>query len=240
MPLINLMNESLLQNSCVHMDETYLKVLKSDKAVDSTHYMVVRAGGPPDRRIILYNYEPSRTAEALKRLLIGPDGHYTGRLLTDGLDLYDHVSEALKLLHFGCLQHARAYFIKAKKVSDLPSRRSLAQVAIEDHFRKIYAVEQEITLLRDQHAGRGEALPLDRVHKLRQEKSKPLMMAFKQWVDELLPGVPPKGALGKALSYCTSQWEKISRFLDHPDMPVDNNYAEQQIKNIVIGRKAWV
>lgn len=240
MPLINLMNETLLQASFLHMDETYLKVLKSEKAVDSTHYMVVRAGGPPGRRIILYNYEPSRTAEALKRLLIGPDGPYTGRLLTDGLDLYDHVCEALKLLHFGCLQHARGYFIKAKKVSELPSSRSLAQVAIEDYFRKVYAVEQEITTLREQHTSRGETLPLEVALKLRQDKSKPLLAAFKQWVDELLPGVPPKGALGKALSYTTSQWTKISRFLEYPDMPADNNYAEQQIKNFVIGRKAWV
>jgi transposase len=239
-PLINLMNETLLQASFLHMDETYLQVLKSDKAVDSTHYMVVRAGGPPGQRIILYNYEPSRTADALKRLLIGPDGPYTGRLLTDGLELYNNVSEALKLLHFGCLQHARAYFIKAKKVSELPSSRSLAQVAIEDYFRKVYAVEQQITTLHEQHALRGETLPLETVAQLRQEKSAPIMRALKKWVDELLPGVPPKGALGKALSYTTSQWEKISRFLEYPDMPADNNYCEQQIKNFVTGRKAWI
>jgi hypothetical protein len=45
---------------------------------------------------------------------------------------------------------------------------------------------------------------------------------------------------GEQLSYCTSQWETISRFLEYPDMPIDNNYAEQQIKNVVIGRKAWI
>jgi hypothetical protein len=128
-----------------------------------------------------------------------------GRLLTDGLDLYDHVCEALKLLHFG-----------------------------------VYAVEQEITTLREQHTSRGETLPAEVALKLRQDKSKPLLTAFKQWVDQLLPGVPPKGALGKALSYTTAQWTKISRFLEYPDMPADNNYAEQQIKNFVIGRKAWV
>lgn len=239
-PLINLMNETLLQASFLHMDETYLQVLKSEKAADSTHYMVVRAGGAAGQRIILYNYEPSRTADALKRLLIGPDGPYAGRLVSDGLELYDHVCEALKLLHFGCLQHCRAYYIKAKKVSELPSSRSLAQVAIEDYFRKVYAVEQEITTLRQQYASRGETLPLQIVSKLRKDKSSPIMQALKQWVDQLLPGVPPKGALGKALSYTTSQWEKISRFLEYPDMPVDNNYCEQQIKNFVTGRKAWV
>jgi transposase len=131
------LKENLAAASFMHMDETYLKVLRSDKAVDSTHHMVVRAGGPPGQRIILYNYEPSRTVEALKQLLIGPYGPYTGRLLIDGLDLYDYVCLALKLLHFGRLKHARAYFLKVKKVSELPSSRSLAQVAIEDYFRKV-------------------------------------------------------------------------------------------------------
>jgi len=162
-PLINLMNETLLQAAFLHVDETYLKVLKSDKAVDSTHYMVARAGEPPGQRIILYNYEPSRTADALKGLLIGPDRPYTGRLLTDGLELYDHVSESLKLLHFGCLQHCRAYYIKAKKVSELPSSRRLAQAAIEDYFRKVSAVEEEITTRREEYANRGETLPLETV-----------------------------------------------------------------------------
>jgi transposase len=136
--------------------------------------------------------------------------------------------------------HCRQYYLKAKKVSELPSSRSLAQVAIEDYFRKVYAVEQEITTLREQHVSRGETLPLEIVSKLRKDKSAPIMQALKQWVDKLLPGVPPKGALGKALSYTTSQWEKISRFLEYPDMPVDNNYCEQQIRNFVTGRKAWV
>lgn len=66
------------------------------------------------------------------------------------------------------------------------------------------------------------------------------MEAFKAWVDNLLPGTPPNSALGKALSYTTSQWPKLVKFLDHPEIPVDNNYAEQQIKQYVIGRKAWL
>jgi hypothetical protein len=70
--------------------------------------MVVRAAGPPGRRIILFNYEPSRTVASLQSLLIGPQGPYTGKLLTDGLELYDAVAEALKLVHLGCLQHCGA------------------------------------------------------------------------------------------------------------------------------------
>jgi transposase len=202
--------------------------------------MVVRAGGPPGKRLVLYNYEASRTTEALKNLLIGPNGPYTGKLLTDGLDLYDGVCAALGLLHFGCLQHLRAYFKKAQKVSELPSSRSLARVAVEDYIGKVYAIEREIKELGEKHESLGDTLPLHVVLKLRQEKSAPIMTAFKQWVDELLPGVPPKSALGKALAYTTSQWGKVCLFLTHPELPADNNYCEQQVRNFVIGRKAWV
>lgn len=83
-----------------------------------------RAAGPPGRRIILFNYEPSRTVAALQSLLIGPQGPYTGKLLTDGLVLYDTVAEALKLVHFGCLQHCRTYYHKSAKVTELPSGKT--------------------------------------------------------------------------------------------------------------------
>ncbi len=104
-PLINLMNDELLTIGLIQMDETYLQVLHSEKSPSSDHYMVVRAAGPPGRRIILFDYIPSRTAEALKGLLIGAEGPYRGKLLTDGLELYDIVAEQLGLQHFGCLQH---------------------------------------------------------------------------------------------------------------------------------------
>ena len=104
-PLINLMNDELLAHPLIQMDETYLQVLRSEKSPHSDHYMVVRCAGPPGRRIILFDYVPSRTAEALKSLLIGADGPYRGKLLTDGLELYDIVAAQLKLEHFGCLQH---------------------------------------------------------------------------------------------------------------------------------------
>jgi hypothetical protein len=124
MPLINLMNDDLLAEPLVQMDETYLQVLQSEKAPSSQHYMVVRAAGPPGRRIVLFTYAPSRTAAALKELLIGSDGPFRGKLLTDGLELYDIVTESLGLQHFGCLQHCRTYYHKALKVTELPSLRA--------------------------------------------------------------------------------------------------------------------
>lgn len=240
LPLINLMHEELLTHPLLQMDETYLQVVHSDKAPSSDHYMVVRAAGPPGRRIILFNYEPSRTTAALRNLLIGPQGPYTGKLLTDGLELYDTIAEELHLTHLGCLQHCRTYYHKAAKVTELPSGKSLARVALEEYIGKVYMVERHIKALREQREQDGETLPLETVLKIRQEKSAPLMAAFKEWVDKILPGVPPNSALGNALSYTVGQWSKLSLFLTHPDAPVDNNYLENQIRPFAIGRRSWL
>jgi transposase len=117
---------------------------------------------------------------------------------------------------------------------------STSLVAIEDYIRKVYAVEKEIKALREAHECRGEALPLATVLALRQEKAKPVMEQFKAWVEKLLPATPAKSALGQAFSYTLNQSPKLERFLEHPEMPADNNYTEQQIKQFVIGRKAWL
>lgn len=240
LPLIELMKEEIFIPSFMHMDESYLQVLRSDKAPTSTHYMVVRAAGPPGKRIILYDYIPSRTREALKQLLVRPEGPYRGKLLTDGLEHYDEICRELQLLHFGCWQHLRAYFFKARKVSQLPSSRTLANTAIDDYIRQVFAVESEIEKLRAEHEQRGETLPLFTVLALRQNKSRPVMEKFKEWVDTLLPGTPPNSALGKALGYCTRQWPKMILCLDHPDLPIHNNFVERQIKQYALGRKSWM
>ena len=239
-PLIELLREGIFIPDLMHMDESYLQVLNSEKAPTSTHYMVVRAAGPPGKRIILYDYIPSRTREALKRLLVRPEGPYRGKLLTDGLEHYDDICEELQLLHFGCWQHLRAYFFKSRKVSQLPGIRTLANTAIVDYIRKVFDVESEIEALRAQYAQRDEVMPLSIAHSLRQTKSAPVVEKFKDWVDTLLPGTPPNSALGKAFGYCVRQWPKLIRFLEHPDVPIHNNFVERQIKQYALGRKLWM
>jgi transposase len=195
---------------------------------------------PPGKRIILYDYIPSRTREALKQLLVRPEGPYTGKLITDGLEHYDDICQELKLLHFGCWQHLRAYFFKARKVSQLPGIRTLANTAITDYIRRVFAVESEIEALRAEHEQRGETLPISVAYTMRHSKSAPVVKKFKEWVDTLLPGTPPNSALGKALGYCTRQWPKLVRFLDHGEIPIDNNFVERQIKQYALGRKLWM
>jgi len=50
----------------------------------------------------------------------------------------------------------------------------------------------------------------------------------------------PKSAIGKAISYSTRQWPKLTRFIESGYLSIDNNRAERAIKPFVIGRKNWM
>jgi len=50
----------------------------------------------------------------------------------------------------------------------------------------------------------------------------------------------PKSALGRAITYCLNQWDKLIGFLDDGRLEIDNNRSERSIKPFVIGRKNWL
>lgn len=52
--------------------------------------------------------------------------------------------------------------------------------------------------------------------------------------------VVPKSSLGKAVHYSLRQWTKLTRFLAHGEIPLDNNRVENAIRPFVIGRRNWL
>ena len=69
---------------------------------------------------------------------------------------------------------------------------------------------------------------------------KPYLEALRTWLDERAAHTLPSGATGKALAYTVGQWDKLTRFLDHPWLTPDNNKAENAIRPFVVGRKNWL
>lgn len=62
-PLINLLNDKLLESSYLQMDETRVQVLKeTGKSAESLSYMWVRAR-LTDNPIILFDYDPTRSSD---------------------------------------------------------------------------------------------------------------------------------------------------------------------------------
>jgi len=242
-PLIHLIHEAVLDEPYLHFDDTSVQVLKSERPANATHYMFVLAAGPPGKRMVLYLYAAARNAAVLKALLSGPDGPYRGKAVCDGLKLHDLLEEdadfkGLRL--FGCLVHCRRYYDRADKVTEMPSERTLARVAMKEYLGKVFYIEKQIEAQREVREREGGVWhPADTL-KIRQERSLPIMKAYKAWVEELAPGVPPKSALGKALGYTLSQWDKLVRFLDDPQVPAHNNRVENEIRPFAVGRRAWL
>jgi hypothetical protein len=179
--------------------------------------------------MVLYHYAPSRNAATLKRLLTGPEGPYRGKAVCDGLKLHDLLEEdpAFQgLVLCGCLTHCRRYYDKAGKISEMPSGQSLSRVAIKEYLGKVFHIERQIEERREARERAGGVWELAETRQIRQERSAPIMQAFKSWVDDLAPGVPPTSALGKALGYTIGQWSKLTRFLAHPEVPAHNNRVE--------------
>jgi transposase len=225
-PLINLMHEQLLTSSLVHMDETAVQVLKSDKAPSADHWIWVRTSGPPGRRIVLYDYDPSRGGTVPKRLLEG----FSGVLLTDGYEAYGAAVVAHSLTHAGCWAHVRRKFEEARKVQAQPDSR--ARIAL-DYIGRLYGIEQQ---LRERAASIGDAQRLQ----IRQTQSAPILSELHRWLIAMRAEVLPQSAFGKAIAYALGQWPKLIVFLDRAEVPLDNNRCENAIRPFVIGRKNWL
>ena len=228
-PIVNLLHELMLSDPLIHCDETRLQVLKSDKSPTADHWIWVRASGPPGRRIVLFNYDASRAGAVPKRLLEG----YQGILLTDGYEAYEAVARAMSLTHAGCFAHARRKFEEARKALTSPtSADSHAKTALS-FIRELYLIERALW-------DTAQPITADHRVRIRTELSAPIVARFHAWLQALAPQVLPQSLLGKAVHYTLGQWSKLTTFLVHGEVPLDNNRCENAIRPFVVGRKGWL
>ncbi len=79
---------------------------------------------------------------------------------------------------------------------------------------------------------------------LRRSKARPVFDAMQSWMGEaesrVRDCIVPKSDFGKALQYIRNHWEPLTRYIDDPEVPIDNNETEQLMKQVAIGRKNWL
>ena len=224
-PVINLLRDRLLEYDIVQMDETTVQVLKEPgKSAQSKSYLWLQRGGPPEKPIVLYDYDPSRRQSAPSRLLDG----YKGYLQTDGYVDYNQVVAHNGLVHLGCMAHARRKFSEAVKAQGKSKKAGKAQHGLA-LIQKLYRVEKQ-----------ARAFTPDQRHEHRLSHAKPILDRLRHWLDESLPQVPPGMAAGKALNYLNNEWSKLTGYLEDGRLEIDNNLAENAIRPFVIGRKNWL
>jgi transposase len=76
---------------------------------------------------------------------------------------------------------------------------------------------------------------------LRLRESTVILRAIKDWLDtEPLRNVLPKSDFADALRYLRNHWEALNVFAHDGRIPIDNNSVEQLMKQVAMGRKAWL
>ena len=74
----------------------------------------------------------------------------------------------------------------------------------------------------------------------RQEQCKPVLDALREWMSLQRQKLPDSSATTRALDYSLRRWTALTRFIDDGRLPVDNNWIENQIRPIAIGRNNWL
>ena len=71
-------------------------------------------------------------------------------------------------------------------------------------------------------------------------RSKPIADALHAWMLAQRERVPDGSATAKALDYSLKRWVALTRYLEDGALPIDNNWIENQIRPVAIGRSNWL
>lgn len=106
-----------------------------------------------------------------------------------------------------------------------------SQIAGEvlDLFASLYGVEREASLLNEEQR-----------LTIRQTQAKPVADALHQWLLVQRQRVPSGGATFKAIEYSLNRWSALTHYLNDLRVPIDNNWVENQIRPVALGRKNWM
>jgi transposase len=219
-PIVDVMRRELLGGTYIQADETPVDVQLHDGRGQNHQAYLWQYGRPGGG--VVFEFRMGRGREGPKEFL----GQFEGILQTDGYVVYDHVGGP-KLVHAGCWAHSRRKFFDAAKLNPSDAVATRIVKLIDDLFG-IDAVAREEKL---DHAAR---------HVLRLERAQPLVEIIHGEVKAARDASLPSSALGKAANYTLSLWKKLTRFLEHPELELSNNLAENSMRPVALGRKNWI
>ena len=219
-PLVDAMKAELLQHRVLHADETPVAMLKPGNGKTHRAYLWAYATGAfENTKVVVYDFCESRSGEHARRFL----GDWRGCLTCDDFSGYKALI-ANGVTEVGCLAHARRKFFDLHAAN----QSQIAEFVLQQ-FARIYEIEREV-----------KELGAEQRQAIRQQQTKPLLDALQQWMALQRQKVPEGTASAKALDYSLRRWEALTRFADDGQLPVDNNWIENQIRPIAIGRNNWL
>ena len=219
-PIAEAMRRELLGGTYLQADETTVDVQMHDGRGRNHQAYLWQYGWPGGG--VVFDFRLGRGREGPKNFL----GRFAGILQTDGYSAYEQVGGP-GMVHAACWAHARRKFFEAAKLNpgDAAATRIVAWI---DELFGVDARAREGNL---GHAAR---------HALRLERAQPLVDVIRGEVEAARTASLPSSALGKAANYTLALWWKLTRFLEHPELELSNNLAENSMRPVALGRKNWI
>ena len=221
-PIYYALVDSIRKTRVKLIDETPIKAGRKKKGKMQKAYFWPVLG---DDEIVFMYFNSREHHHVVEALGENPDQDSV--IVSDGYGAYKAYAEKTNTLNAQCWAHSRREFINAEETEPEKVREAL------DIIRKIFKIEAEI---KKQKLKEDQKLIYRVIH------AKPVVDEFFTWVSRqqkeksLLPG----NRLSQALNYVSKREEALSLFLTDPDVPIDTNELERNLRVIPMGRKNWM
>jgi hypothetical protein len=102
------------------------------------------------------------------------------------------------------------------------SRSPVAAQALQ-YIAALYEIEREV-----------KSLGANNRQEIRQARARPLANAMHACMVLQRQSILDGSATAKALDYSLKRWGALTRFVDDPQLPIDNNWIENQIRPVAM------
>lgn len=230
-PLVDALAAEMRHHDVLHADETPVAMLKPANLRDGkTHRAYLWSYCTTQfnpLKAVVFDFADSRGGQHVRNFLGLPGTEqnpgWKGKLITDDFSGYKACFE-LGVTEVGCMAHAR------RKFHELwANHQSQVGEQALKFFRRLYEVEREV----------ADCDPQQR-SEFRRGRSRPVADALHQWLLQTRQKVPDGSATARAIGYSLNRWSALTRYIDDGELPIDNNWVENQIRPIAIGRNNWL
>lgn len=196
-----------LQSQVIGLDQTSWKRLDGSSDKPWQMWCLTAPG------VVCHRIRNDKGAATFKDLV----GDYEGTIVCDALKTHEAgARDGPGILLAGCWAHVYRKFEEAEP--DHPE----ANLAM-GWIGELYDI--------DERAGDDASLRLE----LRRSESSAVLAKLKTWLWS--QAVLKTLSIGKAAAYTIANWERLTRFVNNPLVPLDNNGTERGIRGPVVGRK---
>jgi transposase len=200
---------TLLAGRWMATDGTGLKVLIPKLPVAHNGYLELYR----NREVAVFQYAPDKAAEGVVAKL----QPFRGTLTADAEHRFNAVYATGRVVEAGCNAHGRRKFRDAEATRPDLAAEGGAFIAA------MYVAEQDAQ-------ARGLVGKVLRAH--RRRIIRPIVVKFRRWLVAVAPTLLPSEPLAVAVRYYQLHGDALFRFVDDPDVPIDNSPTEREFQNV--------